>query len=76
MGRRLALLLTAVIIAAAGTTLVFLYVKHADDRALADQSPIRVLVATETIPAGTSMRDAWTQGELEERVVARASAVD
>ena len=76
MGRRLALLLTAVIIAAAGTTLVFLYVKRADDRALADQSPIQVLVAKNTIPAGTSMRQAQTQGDLEERVVAQSSAVD
>lgn len=76
MSRRLALLLTAVVIAAAGTTLVFLYVKNADDRALADQRPVRVWVATSTIPAGTSIRQAQSQGHLDEKTVALSSAVD
>ncbi|MCI0686430.1 MAG: RcpC/CpaB family pilus assembly protein [Sporichthyaceae bacterium] len=76
MGRRLALMFTAVVIAAAGTLMVFLYVQRADARALADQDPIRVLTATSVIPAGTSMRQAQTNGHLEERVVARSSAVD
>lgn len=75
MSRRLTLLLTAVVIAAAGTALVFLYVKNADDRALADQRPVRVLVAKNTIPAGTSMREA-AQGSLEPKTVALSSAVD
>jgi pilus assembly protein CpaB len=76
VSRRLTLLLTAVVIAAAGTALVFLYVKNADDRALADQKPVKVLVAKNTIPAGTSMQQAWTQGDLDQEIVTLSSAVD
>lgn len=53
MGRRIALLGTALLIAAVGTLLVYLYVERADDRALADQRPVEVLVAARQIPAGT-----------------------
>jgi pilus assembly protein CpaB len=76
LNRRLTLLLTAVVIAAAGTALVFLYVKNADDRALADQKPVKVLVAKNTIPAGTSMQQAWTHGDLDQEIVTLSSAVD
>lgn len=76
MGRRLALLLVAIVIAALGTTLVFLYVKSADDRALEGQSPVRVLVATSQIAAGTTLRQAQSQGDLEERTIANSSAVE
>ena len=76
MNRRLALLLTAVVIAAAGTALVFLYVKNADDRALADQKPVKVWVATNTIPAGTSIRQAQSQGDLDQKIVTESSTVD
>ena len=37
MGRRTLLLVAAFVVAALGTTLVFLYVHGANDRALADQ---------------------------------------
>jgi pilus assembly protein CpaB len=76
VNRRLALLLTAVVIAAAGTALVFLYVKNADDRALADQKPVKVWVATNTIPAGTSIRQAQSQGDLDQKTVTESSTVD
>ena len=76
MSRRLTLLLAAVVIAAVGTALVFLYVKNADDRALADQKPVKVLVAKNTIPAGTSMQQAWTHGDLDQEIVTLSSAVD
>lgn len=75
MNRRFALLLTAVVIAAAGTALVFLYVKNADDRALADQKPVKVWVATNTIPAGTSIRQAQSQGDLDQKIVTESSTV-
>lgn len=65
MGRRLALLIAAVLVAAIGTTLVFVYVKKADDRALADQEPVTVLVAKTTIAAGTRALDAATAGSFE-----------
>lgn len=65
MGRRLALLLVAVLVAAVGTTLVFLYVKTADDRAIADQQPVTVLVAKVAIPAGTRVLDAANSGSFQ-----------
>lgn len=65
MGRRLALLIAAVLVAALGTTLVFVYVKKADDRAIADQQPVTVLVAKTSIAAGTRVIDAANAGALE-----------
>jgi pilus assembly protein CpaB len=56
VGRRVALLTAAIVIAAIGTTLVYLYAKQANDRALADQNPVDVLVASVQIPAGTSVQ--------------------
>lgn len=65
MGRRLALLIAAVLVAALGTSLVFAYVKKADDRAIADQKPVRVLVAKTAIAPGTRVTDAGTAGAFE-----------
>lgn len=65
MGRRLALLIAAVLVAALGTTLVFAYVKKADDRAIADQDPVKVLVAKTSITAGTRVIDAANAGAFQ-----------
>lgn len=65
MGRRLALLIAAVLVAAIGTGLVFLYVKKADDRAIADQRPVTVLIAKSTISAGTRVIDAANAGAFQ-----------
>ena len=65
MGRRLALLIAAVLVAAVGTGLVFAYTKKADDRAIADQQPVNVLVAKTTISAGTRVVDAATAAAFE-----------
>jgi pilus assembly protein CpaB len=54
MGRRTLLLLASLLLAALGTVLVFLYVRAADVRATDDQKPVRVLVATKQIEAGTT----------------------
>jgi pilus assembly protein CpaB len=62
MGRRTLLLVAALIVAALGTTLVFAYVKRADDRALKHQAPVEVLVAKAEIKAGTSVQQAESQG--------------
>lgn len=61
MGRRVALLTAAIVIAAIGTTLVYLYAKQANDRAIADAEPQNVLVASALIPAGTSAEQAQEQ---------------
>ena len=60
MGRRLALLIAAVLVAALGTALVFAYVKKADDRAIADQQPVSVLVASRVPPAPHPVSHALT----------------
>ena len=65
MGRRLALLIAAVLVAALGTTLVFAYVKKADDRAIADQQPVTVLIAKTAIAAGTRVVDAANAGAFQ-----------
>lgn len=65
MNRRIALLIAAVIIAGLGTTMVFLYVKSADDRAIEAQAPVTVLVAKLPIAAGTKVQDAANAGSFE-----------
>ena len=75
MGRRLALLIAAVLVAAIGTGLVFAYVKKADDRAIADQKPVTVLVAKTTIAAGTRVVDAANSGAFEQKEFPEAAVV-
>ncbi|MGZ4589853.1 MAG: Flp pilus assembly protein CpaB [Actinomycetes bacterium] len=81
MGRRTLLLITALVVAALGTTMVFLYVNGVNDRALAGQKPVRVLVAKSTINAGTSVADAQAQAafvpkEISSSSVARGALSD
>ena len=54
MGRRTILLIAALLVAALGTALVFMYANRAEDAALAGQSPVQVLVATAGIQSGTA----------------------
>lgn len=69
MNRRLVLLISAVIVAALGTTLVFLYVRSADNRALKAQAPVTLLVAKLPIPAGTKAQDAANAGSFESKTI-------
>jgi pilus assembly protein CpaB len=73
MGRRTLLLVTALVIAALGTTGVFLYVNGVDERAQADYDLVEVLVATNLIPAGTSAQEAQDAGSLDLRPFLRNS---
>ena len=52
MGRRTVLLIVAALIAALGAGMVFLYVRGADSRAEAGQSPVQVLKAVAQIDPG------------------------
>jgi pilus assembly protein CpaB len=61
MGRRTLLLIAALVVAALGTTGVFLYVNGVDDRAQADLKIDKILVATALIPAGTTAQQASDQ---------------
>lgn len=54
MGRRTVLLIAAIVVAALGAALVWMYADRADERAQADAAPVEVLVATVDIGAGTS----------------------
>ena len=65
MGRRVALLTAAIVIAAIGTTLVYLYAKQANDRAIAEARPVDVLVAKTLIPAGTTAEQILTDQSVE-----------
>lgn len=53
MQRRLIAAILAVVLAGIGAILLFNYVSHADDRAMQNQQPVDVLVATAPIPPGT-----------------------
>jgi pilus assembly protein CpaB len=75
VGRRLALLIAAVLVAALGTTLVFVYVQKADDRALADQKPVKVLIAKTAISGGTRVIDAATAGAFLEKEIPESAIV-
>ena len=70
MNRRVAAVVLAVVFALAGTAAVFAYVKTADNRAVAGQQPVEVYVATQLVPAGTSLQDAVTKDLITQEMVA------
>src|SRR6266487_7094641 len=57
MNRRIVLVVLAVVLALAGTGVVYAYVKHADNRAIADVKSSQVLIVKSQIPAGTHWSD-------------------
>lgn len=65
MGRRTILLIVAALIAALGSTMVFLYVRGADNRAQAAQAPVQVLKAVAQIDPGETLEAAQAAGKLE-----------
>ena len=67
MGRRTLLLIAALVVAALGTTGIFLYVNGVDERAEAGYDLVEVLVATSAIAAGDSAQDAEVAGAFELR---------
>lgn len=73
MGRRTALLVTAVLVAALGAVLVGLYARGVDHDALAKQQPVQVLVAKKLIPAGTTGAAAKAGGALQLTSIPRAA---
>lgn len=74
MGRRWLALVAAVLLAAVGTGLVFLYVNTLDQRVARGQQVVQVLVATGQIAAGTTARAAVDAGLLELRRMPRDAA--
>jgi len=68
MGRRTLLIIASVLVAAAGTAMIWLYVQGADSRARGKwQNLVTVLVATEPIPVGAD-RDVVTRSSTPVQV--------
>jgi pilus assembly protein CpaB len=70
MGRRTLLLIAALLIAALGTALVWLYVRGADERALGDQAAVKVWVTRAAVTTGTSAQTVLTAQYTDVRDVA------
>ncbi|MGN6131895.1 MAG: Flp pilus assembly protein CpaB [Nocardioidaceae bacterium] len=75
MGRRTVLLIVAALIAALGTSLVFLYVRGADNRAEAAQAPVQVLKAVAQINPGETLASAQAAGKIQLGTVPRQDAL-
>lgn len=73
MTRRILGVLLAIILAVMGTTAVLLYVNNAKNSVAAGQTAVKVLVATQRIPAGTSGESIKTKGLIEEMVMPAAT---
>ena len=71
MGRRTVLLLVATLIAAVGTSLVFLYVRGVDARAAERYDAVQVLKAVQVIKPGETLADAQTAGKIQMGEVGR-----
>jgi pilus assembly protein CpaB len=71
MGRRTVLLIVAALIAALGTSMVFLYVRGADNRAEASQQPVQVLKAVARIEPGETLSAAQAAGKIQLGTVPR-----
>jgi pilus assembly protein CpaB len=63
--RRILTIIVAIVLAVVGTGAVMIYVKQADQRALAGQKAVSVLVATQQVPAGTTAGAALRDGFLQ-----------
>src|SRR5688572_21071391 len=74
MSRRILALLMALALAALGSLAVVAYVRAADQRALAGQKAVTVLVAAKRIPAGTTAAQLRT-GDYVEKVPMPAATV-
>ena len=76
MQSRVLAILIAVVLALVATAALVVYVNGADRRAIAEQTPVLVLVAKVPIKAGTSGEDAQTLKQIVQKQIPRASAVD
>ncbi len=76
MIRRAIAITVAVLLALVGTTAVLAYVKGADRRALAGQEAVKVFVAQQLIPAGTSAKEAVEQELMKTELIANKGVPD
>ncbi|WP_101524131.1 MULTISPECIES: Flp pilus assembly protein CpaB [Nocardioides] len=75
MDRRKLLLVVAVIVAALGTALVFVYVQGADKRAAEQYDTVEVLTAVSPITAGETVEDAAAAGKLQRQSLPRTAVL-
>jgi pilus assembly protein CpaB len=73
MGRRTVLLIVAALIAALGTSLVFLYVRGVDARAAQQYDAVQVLKAVEAINPGETLAEAQAAGKIQMGTVGRGA---
>lgn len=73
MTRRILTIIVAIVLAMIGTGAVLIYVKQADQRALAGQKAVSVLVATRQVPAGTTAEAALSAGYFQAQKLPAAS---
>jgi pilus assembly protein CpaB len=76
MDRRRILLVVAVLVAAVGSALVFLYTKGADTRAEEKCDTVEVLEATAVIAPGETFEDASAAGKLAKQAVSKDALLD
>lgn len=76
MGRRTVLLIVAALIAALGTSLVFMYVRGVDARANERFDAVEVLKAVELITPGETLADAQAAGKIAMGTVGRGQLLD
>jgi len=76
MDRRRILLVVAVLVAAVGSALVFLYTKGADTRAEEKFDTVEVLKATSVINPGEKFEDAQAAGKLALQAVSKDALLD
>lgn len=76
MGRRTVLLIVSVLVAALGTSLVFMYVKTADARAAEQYDTRQVLKAVEIIQPGETLAQAQQAGKIAMGTVPNGSLLD
>jgi pilus assembly protein CpaB len=76
MDRRRILLVVAVLVAAVGSALVFLYTKGADTRAEERFDTVEVLEATAVIAPGETFEDAQSAGKLALQSVSKDALLD
>ncbi|MCZ3387388.1 MAG: Flp pilus assembly protein CpaB [Actinomycetia bacterium] len=74
MGRRTLLLIAALVVAALGTVLIFLYVNNLEEEAIGAAEPVDVLVATQQVAPGTTAADASNDGAFEIATVPASAA--
>ena len=76
MGRRTLLLIAALVVAALGTVLIFVYVNNVKKDAEGGAAPVDVLVATQQVAAGTTAADASNAGAFELQTVPTDAAAE